>query len=95
MPRLPHKHGYPGTGMHYVICAVCGKKVRYKDTTMSMNRYNSQYRLLVCLEDADKDNPQAEPLHIKADRQSPPARQIGSEQTDQFVSVLDPSGIGD
>lgn len=57
--RIPHKHGYPGDGWYYVLCDICGCKVRRKDAT-AMRRdpryYGSSASLLVCKRDADEPN---------------------------------------
>ncbi len=52
---------YPGSENYYVICDVCGKKYRKKDTCYVQDRFNLQNRLIVCHKDLDKVNDQSRP----------------------------------
>lgn len=58
---------YPGIDNRFVICDVCGKKFRVKDTVRIVDRYNLLNNMIVCLEDADKTNPQIKPIRIHED----------------------------
>ncbi len=86
------KYTYPGTGYYYVICDVCGKKMRAKDAILISDKFNTLHRLLVCKNDADKTNPQQ---FIKAfkERQIDDPSLIRSEGTDRFVFISAPSEI--
>ncbi len=76
--------GYPGNGYYYVICDVCGKKVRFKDTVQIKDKYNYQNGLLVCRADADKTNPQAA-LRARKERRNPIITR--GEPANQFVTT--------
>lgn len=58
---------YPGVDNRYVICDVCGKKFRVKDTVRIVDRYNLLNNMIVCFADADKANPQLKPIRIHED----------------------------
>jgi len=53
-----------GPGYAYILCDVCGRKIRQKDAILITDRYNTQSNLLVCKNDADKTNPQNIPFSI-------------------------------
>ncbi len=53
-----------GPGYAYILCDVCGRKIRQKDAILITDRYNTQSNLLVCKDDADKTNPQNIPFSI-------------------------------
>lgn len=59
----PGKH--PGSGAVFVICDVCGRKVRRKDTRKVQDKWNLQNNLVVCMRDLDLPNPQLRPMVIK------------------------------
>lgn len=50
---------YPGNGYYYVICDVCGIKLRAKDAVKISDTFNYLNNMIVCKKDADKTNPQA------------------------------------
>lgn len=62
----PGKH--PGDGYIYVICDICGRKVRQKDTVLVNDRYNLQNKLIVCKMDLDKRNEQ---IRLASVRENP------------------------
>ena len=86
--RLPHKHGYPGEQMYYVICDVCGGKYRAKDCVLVQDKFNLQHQMLVCKKDVDLTNPQQ---YIRAirERQIDDPRFIRSEAPDVFIRELE------
>ncbi len=89
--NLPHKHGYPGNGYYYVICAVCGIKIRAKDTVLVKDKYNFQNNMVVCKKDADETNPQSY-LKTRPERQIDNPDYIRSEGPDNFIeNQNDPS----
>lgn len=53
-----------GPGYAYILCDVCGRKIRQKDAILITDKYNTQSNLLVCKDDADKTNPQNIPFSI-------------------------------
>ena len=82
--KLP-KLSYPGDGYMYVLCDVCGRKVRQRDTVVIRDRYNLQNNLVVCREDADKPNPHLRPLFIR-ERQLPNPKQVRGDVADKYAS---------
>lgn len=90
--KLPYKSKYPGDGYYYVLCDICGKKMRAKDTVLIKDKYNYHNNLLVCPEDADETNPQT---YIRAakEKQINNPKIIRSEGTDQFVFISSTSEI--
>lgn len=79
-------------GEYYVICDVCGKKIRARNAVLIKDKYNLLNNMLVCKKDADKTNPQQ---YIKSfkERQIADPRMIRSEGTDQFVFISSASEI--
>lgn len=92
--NLPHKHGYPGPGYYYVICDVCGKKMRAKDSVLIRDKYNTLNNMLVCKDDADETNPQTY-IKSRKERTIRNPRYIRSEGTDQRIFIDTPSQIED
>lgn len=92
--HLPHQNGYPGNGYYYVLCDVCGKKLRAREAIYIRDKYNLLTNLLVCKADADKTNPQT---YIKSfrERQIDNPRLIRSEPLDRFAFISDVSEIED
>ena len=90
--NLPHRHGYPGNGYYYVLCDVCGRKIRAKDAVLITDKYNLLNNMLVCKADADETNPQQ---YVKAvrERQIDNPRYIRSEGTDRSVFASEPDEI--
>ena len=80
---LPHLKRYPGEGYYYIICDVCGRKIRRKDAIYIRNRYNLQNRLLVCPKDADKENPQARPFKA---REYKAPKLVRTEPSDDYLT---------
>jgi len=56
---------YPGDGSYYVMCDVCGRKFRRKDTVYITDKFNLQNRLVVCKADKDKAQPQLRPFKAR------------------------------
>lgn len=94
---------YPGPDYYYVICDVCGKKFRKKDTCYIVDKFNLQNRLLVCFEDKDKAQPQLRPFKAREYRAPEltrpdvkipdilnPAGDIVPSAPTQVQAVLDP-----
>ena len=90
--NLPHRNGYPGNGYYYVLCDVCGSKIRAKDAILIKDKYNLLNGMLVCKHDADLTNPQQ---YIKSfrERQIDSPSLIRSEGTDRFVFASEPDEI--
>lgn len=65
--KLTNIERYPGIDNRFVICDVCGKKFRVKDTVRITDRYNLLNSMIVCHADADKVNPQIKPIYIQED----------------------------
>ncbi len=76
---------HPGAGYVYVICDVCGRKVRRKDTQKVNDRWNLQNGLVVCKWDIDKVNEQNKPIKVKEKLITNP-KDLRSEPTDRFES---------
>lgn len=84
MTQLIKNNRYPGDGEYYIICAVCGKKMRAKEGRLAESIYHKN--LVVCQEDYDKDNPQTYLRSVK-ERQPPPAIwNRGETSSDSFVT---------
>ena len=96
MTRFLYK--YPGGGYYYVICDVCGRKIRAKDAVLITDKYNYLHNMLVCKDDADKTNP-ADQIRAVRERQIDNPKLIRPESSDTFVfaseadeiETLDPS----
>lgn len=83
--KIPYNR-YPGDGYYYVICDICGRKVRYKDTMLIKDKYNFQNGLVVCLRDVDKTNPQA---YLRARKERPNPKITRGEGPDVLGTVVD------
>ena len=70
MTQLIKNNRYPGDMYHYIICAVCGKKMRAKEGRLAESIYHKN--LVVCKDDYDIDNPQTY-LKGVTERKPPPA----------------------
>lgn len=79
--KLPNLNRYPGDGYYYIICDVCGIKIRRKDAVYITDRYNTQNKLLVCKKDADVAQPQLRPYKAR-ERKSPKITR--SEPSDNY-----------
>ena len=84
--NLPHKNGYPGNGYYYVLCDVCGKKLRAKDAVLITDKYNYLHNMLVCKDDADETNP-ADQIRAVRERQIDNPKNIRTESADTFVFI--------
>lgn len=80
----PTKH--PGSGFVYVICDICGRKVRQNFTTIVRDKFNLQNNMVVCHDDIDKANAQARPFRVKERLISHP-EQLRSEPGNTFISI--------
>lgn len=90
--KLRHKSGYPGNGYYYVLCDVCGRKIRAKDTTIITDKYNYLHNMVVCKDDVDLTNP-ADQIRSVRERQIDNPRFIRSESTNSFVFASEPDEI--
>jgi len=75
MARSKTKH--PGSGYHYILCDVCGFKVRRKD---AKERWDN---LLVCPKDFEEQHPQERVVITRSERPLAP-RDSRPESEDQF-----------
>ncbi len=93
-PRVNLKYltGYPGNGMYYIYCDVCGAKIRAKNAVYIRDKYSTQTNLLVCKRDVDITNPQTL-TEVRRERQIDNPRLIRSEPADRIVYIDDPSQI--
>lgn len=76
---------HPGSGYVYVICDVCGRKVRRQDTVKITDRWNLQNGMVVCKEDVDKVNEQNKPLRISEKLITNPET-LRSEPSDRYAT---------
>lgn len=76
---------YPGTDHVYVLCDVCGRKVRRKDTQRITDKWNLQHGLIVCKWDVDNVNEQNKPHRIKETIISQP-KMMRSEPSDGYAT---------
>ena len=83
---------YPGDGHYYIICDVCGRKIRAKDAVYISDKFNTLHKMVVCKDDADETNPQQ---YIKAIKETniEDVAMIRSEGTDTFVFISSASEI--
>ena len=72
------------SGSYYVICDVCGRKLRQNQTVLIKDKHNLLNNMLVCKKDADKTNPQSYVRAVKEHQIDSP-KLIRSEGADQFV----------
>lgn len=70
---------YPGNLHYYVICDVCGCKLRAKDAIQINDRYNTLHKMVVCRKDADKANPQERLGTTVKPRQEKPLKLVRPE----------------
>lgn len=85
---------YPGDGHYYVLCDVCGKKMRAREGVLIQDKYNTLNGLFVCKKDADETNPQQYIRSIPERQISNPAL-IRSEGPNQFVFINNADEIED
>lgn len=55
---------HPGDGYYFVICDVCGRRLRARDAVKINDKYNSLNGMVVCKHDADKTNLQNKPIKM-------------------------------
>lgn len=84
------KKRYPGDGYYYVICDVCGFKVRAKDTQKINDKYNTLNGLIVCKDDVEKTNPQQ---YLKGRKERPAPTYSRPEIPDNFGFIHTASEI--
>ena len=82
---LNYCYQYPGDGFLYVICDVCGRKVRQRDTQVITDKWNPHRNLVVCYRDYDETNQQSIPVQVR-DYPLPDPKNIRSEPPDQYLS---------
>ena len=80
---MKHKASY---GMHYIICDICGRKLRRKDAHISGKSVLSSQNYLVCKDDLDVLN-QQDLVRGKSDRIALPASEVRSERVDTFLQT--------
>lgn len=90
--RLTKARRYPGDGYHYVICDVCGFKLRAKDCVLVSDKYNYLNNMLVCKKDYEESNPQD---RIKAvrERQISNPKMIRVESANRYGFASEPDEI--
>lgn len=76
---------HPGSGYIWVVCDICGKEYRRKDTVLVNDPFNTQHGLVVCKWDLDQRNDQALPNRIR-ESVVPAPELIRVEKPDQFVT---------
>lgn len=81
----PNRH--PGSGYVYVICDVCGAKVRRNDTVGVRDKNNLQNGMVVCKRDVDLINPQILP-YKKKERLLDTTRGIRSQPSNTFADII-------
>lgn len=85
---------HPGSGYNFVICDICGKKLRSKDAHLVTAQYSPFKGCLVCAnctdEKNDKDRPYLprieKPLNPKYIRQEPVDQYVENENSDRLAS---------
>lgn len=85
MPRsLGHGHERrTGPGKAYILCDICGRKIRQEEAILITDRYNTLYGLLVCKSDAtERENPQNRPWYVRELQVQNP-KLLRSERPDQ------------
>lgn len=76
---------YPfGNGAAYVLCAICGRKVRMRDTIKVRDKYNTLYGLILCKRDIELSNPANRPQPHPRDKTLRQPLLARPEPTDQF-----------
>ena len=85
-------HIYPGEGYYYVLCDICGTKIRAKEAILITDKYSDKANLLVCKADADKTNPQAR-IRARKDRIIDDSKFIRSEPVDSTNFTSDAEDI--
>jgi hypothetical protein len=83
--KFPTGH-HPGSGYVYVICDICGQKVRRNDTVVVHDKWNTQNGMVVCNRDVDLVNPQTIPYKRK-ERLIDSTRGIRSQPSNTFADV--------
>lgn len=71
---------------YYIICDICGAKIRRKNAYRSGSSILSSRNLLVCKKDLDELN-QQDLVRAKSDRIVLPGSEIRSERVDQFLQT--------
>lgn len=82
---LNYFYNYPGDGFLYVICDICGRKVRQRDTQIITDKWNPHRNLVVCHRDVDQTNQQSIPIQVK-DYPLPDPKGVRSEPPDQYLT---------
>lgn len=72
-----------GPGKAYILCDICGRKIRQEEAILITDRYNTLYGLLVCKSDAtERENPQNRPWYVRELQVQNP-KLLRSERPDQ------------
>lgn len=80
-------HKYPGREFVKVYCDICGGKFYQKDTVQITDKYNTQFGLIVCKNDADERNDQVLPNN-HVDRPVSHPELLRPERPDTFALNL-------
>ena len=80
-PKIGNRH--PGTGFHYIICGICGKKMRANEGRMAKALRHKGW--VVCQADLDDDNPQNYLKSVRESKPPPPLWNKGEGDTDTFI----------
>lgn len=83
---------YPGNGAFYVLCDVCGFKIRARDAVRIQDKYNTLNGMVVCKKDADETNP-GQKVRSKKEKQIGNPKLIRSEGEDSYRYNNDPDLI--
>ncbi len=75
---------HPGSGYNYVICDICGKKLRSKDAHLVTAKYSPFKGCLVCANCVDEKNDKDRPYIPRVEKPLNPTF-IRSEPADQYV----------
>jgi hypothetical protein len=84
MKRAGWGTSYPGEGYFYILCDLCGKKIRQKDSYKIMDKWNRHNGLVVCKADFDVTNQQAIPIYTR-EYPLPQPEYTRSEPSDYFM----------
>lgn len=85
---------YPGDGAYYLICDVCGAKIRARDATRIDDKFNYLHGMVVCAKDVDETNPQSYVRAVKDHNRINP-KIVRSEGTDVFTYIETAAQIED
>lgn len=75
---------YPGSGSYYVICDICGIKLRRNEATLVVNKYSPNKNLLVCHKDLDEKNDKDRPI-VARETLMPDPKYVRQEVSDSYL----------